>query len=207
MRIPERMLSRVKTCVMSCLMTYAMSLLMTICLVLGSTYLIQASLINAKAMLGQWLIQNAWEKTLLTRERQLPWPWADTYPVAKLSVPHLAKEFFVLQGATGESMSFGPGMTTYLDENDQLAVILIQAHRDTHFSFLPRLEVGDVIELEHAENWGLQRYVVQQRQRVKRPEIQLNDTLENPVLILSTCAQPINSNKNVRDVLFARTPS
>lgn len=181
------------------------TLVITFSLMLGSGYLIQASLINAKAIFGQWLIENAWEKTLLNREQHLPWPWADTYPVAKMNVPHLEKEFFVLQGATGEAMSFGPGMSTYLDENDQLAVILIQAHQDTHFSFFPELKAGDVLELQLAESSELQRFVVQQKQRVKRPEIQLNETFENPVLILSTCSADINANEDAREVLLART--
>lgn len=182
-----------------------MTTVITLCLVAGSGYLMGASLINAKAIFGQWLIENAWEKTLLTNERHRPWPWADTYPVAKLNVPHLGKELFVLQGATGEAMSFGPGMSTYLDEEDQLAVILIQAHRDTHFRFLPELKAGDVLELQLPEAMGFQRFVVQQKKSVKRPEFQLNEALENPVLILSTCSETANSNNEVREVLLAQT--
>ena len=181
-----------------------MTLMVTISLVLGSVYLVQASLINAKAILGQWMIANAWEKAVLTNEPHSPWPWADTYPVAKLHVPHIAKEFYVLQGATGEALSFAPGMSTYLNDENELAVILIQAHRDTHFSFLQHLKSGDVLELEIAGINSLQRYVVEQRKEVKQPSIELEETADKPVLILSTCSEQSSATPSYREVLLAR---
>lgn len=178
-----------------------LSLLLTLSLIVGSLYLIQASLINAKAVIGQWLIENAWQKTIITHQYQKPWPWADTYPVAKLHVPRLGKELYVLNGSSGHVLAFGPGMSTYLDEGDDQAAILIQAHRDTHFEFFPNLKVGDVLELEQTD--GTRHFVVEQRAQLQRPVIELSAPEEELVLILSTCSAQSDQNPDLREVLLA----
>ena len=43
--------------------------------------------IQAKAELAQVLLERAWEKTLAGEARARPWPWADTWPVARLRIP------------------------------------------------------------------------------------------------------------------------
>jgi sortase A len=182
-----------------------LSLLLTLSLIVGSLYLVQASLINAKAVVGQWLIENAWERTSITHHYQKPWPWADTYPVAKLHVPRLGKEIYVLNGASGHALAFGPGMSTYLNEGDDQAVILIQAHRDTHFEFFPKLEVGDVLELEQTD--GTRHFVVEQKAQFQRPVIELSEPDEQLVLLLSTCSGQSEQNPDLREVLLARSVS
>lgn len=162
-----------------------MTLMVTICLVIGSVYLMQASLINAKALVGQWLIANAWEKTLHTGERHLPWPWADTYPVAKLNVPRFGRTYYVLQGASGEALSFGPGLNVYSSEDGAIALFLIQAHMDTHFDFLGQLEIGDIVELFFEGR--LVRFKIAQHQHLSAPRFQLTEQPETPLLVLSTC--------------------
>lgn len=180
-----------------------LSLLLTLSLIMGSLYLIQASLINAKALVGQWMIENAWQKTSITQQYHRPWPWADTYPVAKLHVPRLGKELYVLNGASGHALAFGPGMTTYLDEGDDQAVILIQAHRDTHFEFFPNLKLGDVLELEQAD--GTRYFVVEQRERFQSPVIELTEPDGELVLLLSTCSNQSDQTPDLREVLLARS--
>lgn len=181
------------------------SVLLTLSLIMGSLYLIQASLINAKAVVGQWLIENAWERTGITHQYHKPWPWADTYPVAKLNVPRLGEELFVLNGASGHALAFGPGMSSYLNEANDQAVILIQAHRDTHFQFFPNLKVGDVLVLEQAD--GKKYFVVEQREQFQRPVLELSETDGELVLLLSTCSGQSDQNPDAREVLLARSVS
>lgn len=65
--------------------------------------------IQAKAVLAQVLIAQAWSRTLNGEAKVKPWPWADTWPVAKLAVPRLGLEYYVLEGADGSAIAFGPG--------------------------------------------------------------------------------------------------
>ena len=39
--------------------------------------------IQAKAWLARGLIAHAWSRTLQGEARAKPWPWADTWPVAR----------------------------------------------------------------------------------------------------------------------------
>ena len=45
--------------------------------------------INAKAARVQVLLEDAWERTRKGEAKVRPWPWADTWPVARLRVPRL----------------------------------------------------------------------------------------------------------------------
>src|SRR5258708_29171650 len=76
---------------------------------LGTWELGRGAWIQAKAWLAQSLIAHAWTRTLSGERQAKPWPWADTWPVARLSVPPLGIERYLLAGADGAAMAFGPG--------------------------------------------------------------------------------------------------
>ncbi len=104
--------------------------------------------IPAKAALAQVQLERAWQQTVAGHSTVKPWPWADTWPVAKLTVPRLEKSAVVLEGASGEAMAFGPGHMTQTAAIGAPGTAIIAAHRDTHFRFVKDLTVGDVIALE-----------------------------------------------------------
>ena len=104
--------------------------------------------IYAKAAAGQALLQWAWSRSAASGAPAKPWPWADTHPVARLIVPGLAVDEFVLAGASGRTLAWGPG---HLDDSappGTLGNTVLSAHRDTHFRFLQRVVPGDAIVLE-----------------------------------------------------------
>ncbi|RLA39467.1 MAG: class GN sortase [Gammaproteobacteria bacterium] len=105
--------------------------------------------ILAKAWLGQYLIADAWLQTLQSGQNEKPWPWADTWPVARLKIPHNDIDQFVLAGDSGQALAFGPGHTSRSALPGESGTVLISGHRDTHFSFLKNLLVGDAISLEN----------------------------------------------------------
>src|SRR5882762_7872122 len=76
---------------------------------LGTWELGRGAWIQAKAWLAQSLIAHAWTRTLSGERQAKPWPWADTWPVARLTVPRLGIERYVLAGADGAAMAFAPG--------------------------------------------------------------------------------------------------
>src|SRR3954465_9020365 len=62
--------------------------------------------IQVKASVAQVLIAQAWSRTLAGQTAVRPWSWADTWPVARLTVPRLGVEYYVLEGADGSAMAF-----------------------------------------------------------------------------------------------------
>ena len=107
--------------------------------------LAQALWIPAKAELAQWLIERSWQHTLEGNTRSRPWPWADTRPVAVLSVPSKGIRQVVLEGNSGRNLAFGPVLADGTrDSRDRV----ISGHRDTHFRFLASLKTGDRVLLQ-----------------------------------------------------------
>lgn len=118
--------------------------------------------IKAKAMLAQRLIERAWLRTLEQGAIQRPWYWADTWPVARLRSSHLARDLFVLSGANGGALAFGPGHFEATAMPGREGASVVAGHRDTHFRFLEHLRVDDRFEVQDmAGNWST--YVVTER--------------------------------------------
>ena len=106
------------------------------------------SYIYIKAQLAQFLLSNAWSKTMLGEEKVKPWSWADTHPVAKINFSKNQGDYIVLAGGTGRTMAFGPGhlSATPLPGNGGNSVIV--GHRDTHLAVLKDLKLGDEIHVQ-----------------------------------------------------------
>lgn len=116
-----------------------------LCLALAAVFLMQAFWIDIKAVVAQQLIAHAWQKSQAEQTNHKPWPWADTWPVAKISLKN--QSFYVLSGASGHALAFGPAHLTQ-SALPGLGHTIIAAHKDTHFSALKEIQSGDVIELE-----------------------------------------------------------
>ncbi len=106
-----------------------------------------AGVIQAKAWLAPKLIERAWQRTLDERQPVRPWPWADTWPVARLQVPALGIERYVLAGANGGSLPFGPGHVDGSALPGDPGSVIIAGHRDTHFGFLRDVRPGALLRL------------------------------------------------------------
>lgn len=107
--------------------------------------------IQAKAWAAQALIARAWSRTLEGEVRVKPWPWADTWPVARLSVPRLGIERYVLAGAHGAALAFGPGHAFGTAPPGEPGNSMIGGHRDTHLAFMEQLRPGDTLLVERAD--------------------------------------------------------
>jgi sortase A len=107
--------------------------------------------IYAKAWVAQRLLHRAWVATQANGARGgpvKPWPWADTWPVARLSVPDRGIDLIVLADASGRSMAFGPGLVAGSAPLGAVGNTVLSGHRDTQFRFLKDLALGDRIRLE-----------------------------------------------------------
>jgi sortase A len=104
---------------------------------------LQALWIPAKAALAQALIARSWQ-IAQAGDRLPPWPWADTHTVARLAIPALDRELFVLAGNSGRNLAFGPALDSASSAGDWI----IHGHRDTHFASLDNLRAGDRLQIE-----------------------------------------------------------
>lgn len=118
---------------------------------LGCWELGQGVYIHANAWLAQYLLRDAWVPTLNGEGQAKPWPWADTWPVGRLTVPGKDIDLIVLAGAGGRSLAFGPGHLDGTPVPGQPGNSVISAHRDTHFRFLRHLKVNDGIHVQTAD--------------------------------------------------------
>jgi sortase A len=118
-----------------------------IIIAIGGWQFSSGTYIYAKAQLAQYLLTNAWIKTLDGNSKVKPWRWADTHPVAKITFDNKL-DYIILAGGSGRTMAFGPGhvSATPLPGNGGNSVIV--GHRDTHFSVLKDLTPGDIIQVQ-----------------------------------------------------------
>jgi sortase A len=115
-------------------------------LALSGLWLIGDALyIRAKAALAQILLNRAFAAEIAAGTVVKPWPWADTWPAARIEVPRLKARAIVLAGGSGQALAFGPGHLERTPDAGEPGTALYAAHRDTHFAFLGRIEAGDEI--------------------------------------------------------------
>ena len=117
-------------------------------LCLGFWQLGQGAYIPAKAWLAQELMLRAWQRADFDEDRQVPWPWADTWPVARLKANAGEVDLIVLAGGSGRTLAFGPGHLSASALPGDMGNSVIAGHRDTHFAFLRDTEMGDTLVIE-----------------------------------------------------------
>lgn len=117
-------------------------------LCLGFWQLGQGAYIPAKAWLAQELMQRAWTRAAEYDQRQVPWPWADTWPVARLSAKSGDVDLIILAGGSGRTLAFGPGHLSASSLPGETGNSVIAGHRDTHFNFLQDLQIGESLFIE-----------------------------------------------------------
>lgn len=146
----------------------------------------QAAWISAKAQLAQQLVRRAWETERAGAGDVRPWPWADTHPVARLVVPGQGVDLFVLAGASGRTLAFGPGHMSGTPLPGEAGNAVVSGHRDTHFAVLRRLRTGDVVVVERRDG-KRRRYVVSGTAVVDRRDTWVADDAGDTRLTLVTC--------------------
>jgi len=117
-------------------------------LCLGFWKLGQGAYIPAKAWFAQELMLRAWARTIEDDDRQVPWPWADTWPVARLLAKSGDVDLIVLAGGSGRTLAFGPGHLSASALPGEPGNSVIAGHRDTHFNFLRDVEIGEILVVE-----------------------------------------------------------
>jgi sortase A len=155
-------------------------------LALGAALLAQGLWIPAKAELAQHLLNRAWNATREGGHNVKPWPWADTWPVARIRLPRAGAPLVVLAGASGRTLAFAPAL---LDGSAPLGapgVTVIAAHRDTHFRGLASLALGDRFEVERPDG-AVYAYDVAAIDVIDTERDHLDMNADESVVALVTC--------------------
>lgn len=119
----------------------------------------KSSWIMLKAEVSQVLLARAFTQSVASGEAVKPWSWADTWPVAEITLPRIGEKAIVLHGATPESLAFGPAHVSETPRPGERGTSVIAAHRDTHFAFLKEVKVGDLVSITRSDGLTF-RYTV-----------------------------------------------
>ena len=154
----------------------------------GTLMLGLGSFIQLKAIAAQYMLEYAWQNTLIQQQPHKPWPWADTWPVAKLMFGN-KDSMIVLEGVTGQALAFGPGQMQGTGGAVNNVLTVMAGHRDTHFKTLNTLVLGDEVSVQddHGE-WRV--YIVSNIDIINTDThmVDLSDHSQAvPQLMLVTC--------------------
>ncbi|MGJ8663005.1 MAG: class GN sortase [Marinicella sp.] len=158
-------------------------------LTVGSWQVGSSVYLLAKAQMAQYLIADAWQETLTDGKQHKPWDWADTHPVAKLTFPSLNETSYVLEGANGRNMAFGPARTITSGMPGEPLSTVISAHNDSHFKFLSQVKMNDLIHIETTAGEFVYRIKNLSVIDSSKQQVSINSQDE---LILTTC-YPFNA--------------
>jgi sortase A len=184
---------------------HAIHAAMLLLLGLGAWQLASAGWIHAKAIVAQRLIASAWTQARDGGPARRPWPWADMRPVARLTLASRKVDLYVLDNASPRSLAFGPAHVGGTASPGGYGNTVLVAHRDTHFAFLERVEIGDEIEFETAHGRRA-RYRVQEVSIVDQGESRVLDEVGESLLTLITCYpfDALRPGTRLRYVVIAR---
>jgi len=152
----------------------------------GAVLFGQGAYIHAKALLAQVLLERAFEESIMTGRNVKPWPWADTWPVARIEVPRLHVRTIVLAGSSGQALAFGPGHLELTADAGERGVAVYSAHRDTHFRFLKEIAIGDEIVITRSDGKEF-RYRADGASVVRFDATGIDPLTGGYELVLSTC--------------------
>ena len=159
----------------------------------------------AKAELAQHLLNRAWQRTADGDAVARPWPWADTHPVARLTLPDSDEPLTVLAGASGRNLAFAPALLDGSAPPGTHGVTVIAGHRDTHFHRLATLAVGDVVTLERPDG-SVFTYEVANLDVIDSERAELRLDADESIVVLVTCYpfEAVTPGGSLRYVVTAR---
>jgi sortase A len=106
--------------------------------------------------------------------------------VARLQVPAHGVDLIVLTGVSGRTLAFGPGHAPGSAVPGAHGTAIVTGHRDTHFSFLERVQQGDAIIVERPDR-RLSRLRVQETSVVDSRTAVIRTEDRSAGLVLVTC--------------------
>ena len=159
--------------------------LMSISLVIYSAYM------PCKSWVSQQLIAYNWQHNKDNKLATPPWPWADTTAIAEMTVPRLKKSLVLLKGTDPTTLAFSAGVMHQYSALTSHSPFVVAGHKDTHFEFLQRLQLNDVISLTDL-NGKIQQYEIKEMNVINSDVSPLLIDENDNSLVLVTC-YPFNA--------------
>jgi len=172
---------------------------LALCLIAHSAWL------PMKAWLAHLLIKHSWQQSLTSQVYVPPWPWADTSPIAKMTVERLNKELILLQGVDPTSLAFSAGVMHQYSNLTNNKPFVVAGHRDSHFNFLKDMIMKDIISLTDKQGIN-QLYQVEKMEILDSKESAMLIDEHDPSLVLITCYpfDALQAGGSLRYVITAR---
>ncbi|MEM7017543.1 MAG: sortase [Pseudomonadota bacterium] len=122
--------------------------------------------------LQSWLLETAWSRTISGERKVEPWPWADTWPVARLWMPEREARYVVLAGANQETLSVGIGHSIHSAYPGDIGNAILSVPAMPQFEPMLMLKNGQrlVLELPYKGRW---HYEIQAMYRVDKTDTRL----------------------------------
>jgi len=142
--------------------------------------------IYAQTWLAEGLLRTAWVRTQASGHQVKPWPWAEAWPLARLTIPRLEVEQIILSRADQILSAFA---LAHLDSSvlpGEIGNSVLGVHSETYFGFLKALRPGDVLILESLRS-GRWRYQVSAIYIVDKTSTFLLEPSLNRRLTLVSC--------------------
>ena len=162
---------------------------------IASTWLLNQGPGTAKVRhwISKGLLYTAWVRTQSSGEHIKPWPWAKTWPLARLSIPDLGVEHIVVAHASEKSVEFTLGHLESSVPPGEVGNSGLLVRREGYYEFLKSLKPNDLLELEslHSGKW---LYRVSAVYVVPKTNTQILASSSNRRLTLISC-YPCNSEK------------
>jgi sortase A len=130
--------------------------------------------------------RQAFNETIATGHLTKPWPWADIWPVARIEVKRIHASAIALAGSSDQALAFGPGHVERTPDAGERGVAVYSAHRDTHFSFLREVAIGDEIDIVRSDGSKF-RYRADATSVVRFDRSGIDPLANGYELVLSTC--------------------
>ncbi|EIJ43839.1 sortase (surface protein transpeptidase) [Beggiatoa alba B18LD] len=153
-----------------------------------------------QAWLTQGLMQTAWARTQASGRYVKPWPWAETWPLARLSIPQLNFEQIVLAKASNDTLALGHLSSTVLPGEAGNSVISVY-HRN-YARYMQALKNSDELVLEAPQN-GQWRYRVSAIYVVDKTDTRFLAPSMHRRLTIISCYACSNGQDNLRHVVVA----
>ena len=172
---------------------------------LGCYFFGQGTYMYAKAVAAQWLVAKAWQQTIEEKAVVKPWSWADTWPIAKLTIEN--KTLYALEGSDGSTLAVGPGHMIQTPLPGASGNSVIVGHRDTHFARLQNVKKDQLIQVETQS--GKFDYKVREIRIAHEHQVNVLADSQQDLLTLITCYpfDSIEPNPDYRYVIRAELVS
>ncbi len=179
------------------------SIILGIAMSIGTWQFSQGKELYIQSWLAHSLLHTAWVRTQASGHQAKPWPGAETWPLARLSIPHLNIAQIILSHADEGLSAYALGHSNSSVLPGELGnSVLNILHHDTHFDFLKQLRPGDMLILEsvHSGRW---HYQVSSIFLVDKSRTNLVEPSLNRQLTLVSC-YPCTAGNNTRYVVLAK---